>query len=194
MKTLLGLSVVAGVAGLLAQGPVQAETYDFTFTGGSSDPGVLGSGTFTTNAANDTVVSGSGAFSWGSSISEAADLVSGEGVAQALSYDNVFPLDASGGLLFQGTTDANFLFNIFAPTGTALGVGTGTGWASAQDGGGYYSGSLGFSGVCNNCVAEGSLTIASVPELSTWAMLGLGFVGLGLAAAGRGRKSVFSIG
>ena len=193
MKTLLGLSVAAGVAGVLAHGPVQAKTYDFTFTGGSSDPSVMGSGTFMTNAANDTVVSGSGVFSWGSSIDEAADLVSGAGIAQALSYDNVFPLDASGGVLFQGTTDTNFLFNIFAPTGTTLGVGTGTGWASAQDGGGYYPGSLGFSGVCSSCVAEGSMTIASVPELSTWAMLGLGFVGLGLAAR-RGRKSALAIG
>ena len=39
-----------------------AATYDFTFVGGKNDPTVSGSGTFTTNAANNLVISGSGTF------------------------------------------------------------------------------------------------------------------------------------
>ena len=35
---------------------------------------------------------------------------------------------------------------------------------------------------------SGTLSVAAVPELSTWAMMGLGFAGLGVAGRGRARR------
>ena len=71
------------------------------------------------------------------------------------------------------------------------GAGSATGWASAQDGGGaYYMGSLSFPGACNNCTAVGVMTITGVPEPGSWALMALGFAGLGYAATRRAsRKS-----
>ena len=97
-----------------------------------------------------------------------------------LSSDNVFPIDSSAGILFQGTSNTSFYANIFAPTGQTLGVGTSEAWFSAVNGAGYLFASLGFAGVCTNCVAEGSLTItAATPLPATWGMmlLGLGVLG-----------------
>ncbi len=175
-RVLLSLAIVG--LGLWAS-PANARTYTFTYAGGLDDPGVSGSGTFTTDAANDMVVSGSGTFSFGPFTDETVALVPGSGVVQSLSYDNVFPIDDASGLLFEGTTDPNFIVNIFAPAGYVLGVGASDAWSAAQDGGGFLSGSLGFAGFC--CVADGRLTIAGVPEPASWALMLLGFAGLGFA-------------
>ena len=176
---------------LLASAAI-AKTYDLTFTGNpSTDPSVSGTGTFTTNGANDLVISGSGIFSFDASSNEPATLVPGSGYiqGQALSYDNVFPIDATAGLIFEGTTDPNFIFNIYAPTGTSLGVGTATGWASAQDGGAFYDASLPFGSQCTNCTAQGSMTITGIPELGSWALMMLGLAGLGVVGYRRGSGS-----
>ena len=176
-----GSIMAAGVAAaLMVSSAARGATYDFTFTGGADDPTVRATGTFTTNAANDAIVSGSGIFSFDANTDEAATLVPGNGQIQDLTFDNVFPIDASNGILFQGETDKSFVFNIYAPTETILNVGVETAWASAQDGGGFLYASLSYSGACSNCTAVGSLTIG-VPEASTWAMLGLGFAALGFA-------------
>jgi PEP-CTERM motif len=99
-----------------------------------------------------------------------------------LSSDNVYPIDSSAGILFQGTGNTNFFANIFAPTGQTLDVGTSEAWFSATNGAGYLWGSLSFAGVCSNCVADGTLTITAVsatPLPATWGMtlLGLGVLG-----------------
>ncbi len=177
-RVLVGLGILG--LGLLAS-PANARTYTFAYSGGIDDPGVSGSGTFATNAANDMVVSGSGTFSFAPFTDESATLIPGSGVVQSLSYDNVFPIDDANGLLFKGTTDPSFIVNIFAPTGNALGVGASDAWSAAQDGGSFLRGSLGFGGFCRNCVADGRLTIASVPEPAAWALMLLGFAGLGFA-------------
>jgi len=158
-----------------------AATYDFTFVGGKNDPTVSGSGTFTTNAANNLVISGSGTF--------AIDMTSGQTTlfpvtadTAGLSSDNVYPIDSAAGILFQGTGNTNFFANIFAPTGQTLGVGTSDAWFSATNGSGYLWGSLGFAGVCSNCVADGALTItqvATTPLPATWGMMLLGLSILG---------------
>ena len=100
------------------------------------------------------------------------------------SSDNVYPIDSSAGILFQGTGNTNFFANIFAPTGQTLGVGTSDAWFSATNGAGYLWGSLGFAGVCSYCVADGKLTItqdnvSATPIPATWGMmlLGLGVLG-----------------
>lgn len=177
--------VLLTVAAMVAFGaPASAAIYDFTYSGGALDGTVSGSGTFVTDASNTTVLSGSGTFSFMTVTGQVSTLLAGSGTVAGLSYDNVFPIDSASGILFHGTTDPNFYFNIFAPTGYTLGLSVGpqNAWASATDGSGYLFGSLGFSGYCENCVANGTLTISAVPEPSTWAMMILGFLGVGFLA------------
>ena len=186
----IGLVAVAALFSFAV--PANANTYDFTYTGGPQDSTVRGSGVFTTNSAN-LVISGSGTFS--------IDSVSGQGTTlfpvtadtAGLSSDNVYPIDSAAGLLFQGTSNTNFFANIFAPTNQTLSVGTSDAWFSASNGAGYLLGSLGFAGVCSNCVAYGSLTITAVsasPLPASWGMmiLGLGVLGfMGFRAKPRTR-------
>jgi hypothetical protein len=183
-STLLGLAIAGMVSFAL---PARAAIYDFTLVGGPNDPSVFASGTFATNTTNDLVVSGSGTFSISPVSGEFSTFLPVSTTASFTS-DNVFPIDSAAGLLFQGTTDTNFFANIFAPTGNTLGVGTFDAWFAAVDGGGYLVGSLSFPGACNDCVADGLLTIAAVPEPSTWAMMILGFAGIGFAAYRRKSK------
>ena len=188
-------SAIAGAAlvGLAAfAGTAKAAVYDFTFVGGTSDPSVQASGTFTTNAADNIVVSGNGVFSDGGYVGEIALLLPGSSANTAgLSYDNVFPIDSTGGLLFQGAGDPNFYVNIFSPN-SPISVGTADAWLSAvEPSGNYLWGSLDYppgGGVCNNCIADGALTITAVPEPATWAMMLLGFAGLGFAGYRGSRK------
>ncbi len=176
---------LAVIAALISSAvPASALTYQFTFQGGPQDKSVSGSGTFTTNAANNLVISGSGAFS--------IDLVSGQTTlfpvtadTAGLSSDNVYPIDSTAGILFEGTSNSHFFANIFAPTGKTLGVGTSDAWFSATNGSGYLWGSLGFAGVCSFCVADGTLTItqvATTPLPATWSMMLIGLGVLGFMA------------
>jgi hypothetical protein len=188
-STLLGLGLTALVT---YAAPACATVYDFTFTGGIHDSLVSATGSFVTNGANDTVISGSTTFTFPTVIGQGATLLTGSGVvgSGALSYDSVFPIDASAGIIFEGDGNPAVYFNIFAPTGKALGPGSSEAWASAVNGnGGYLFGSMGFSGVCANCVADGTMTISAVPEPSTWAMMVLGFAGVGFLAYRRNSKS-----
>ena len=156
----IGLVVVAAV--ISSAVPASGTTYDFTYVGGPNDKTVSGSGVFTTNAANNLVISGSGIFSIGT-VSAGTTLFPVTADMAGLSSDNVYPIDSSAGLLFEGTSNSNFFANIFAPTGQTLGVGTSDAWFSATNGAGYLWGSLGFGGVCSNCVADGTLTITATP-------------------------------
>jgi hypothetical protein len=178
------IGAVAAIAAMIASGaPAKAAFYDFTFTGGAHDQGVSASGTFTTNDANNSIVSGSGIFSISPVSNQPATLFQATADTAGLSSDNVFPIDSSAGILFQGTGNTTFFANIFAPTGKALGVGTSDAWFSAViNGTGYLLGSLGFAGVCSDCVADGTLSITAVaatPLPATWGMMliGLGVLG-----------------
>jgi PEP-CTERM motif len=175
----VGTGVAAALAAvILFTVPAKAATYSFSYQGGVNDPTVSGSGTFTTNAANNLVIAGSGVFSMGS-VSGGTSLFPVTAYTAGFNSDNVFPIDSSAGILFEGTTNLNFFANIFAPTGTSLGVGASDAWFSATNGGGYLWGSLGFAGVCTHCVADGTLRISATPLPSTWGMmlLGLGVLG-----------------
>ena len=193
----LGLAI-AGMVSFAV--PASAEVYNFTFAGGPNDLAVNASGTFTTSG--NTVVSGSGIFEF-APVAGAPGLLFPAPGTVTLTSDNVFPIDSGAGILFQGTTDTNFFFNIFAPAGNALGLGVGTNeaWASAVDGGGFLFGSLSFPNTCSNCVADGALTITdagpsvttAVPEPSTWAMMILGFAGIGFMAYRRKPRSSFRL-
>lgn len=161
--------------------PANANNYEFTYQGGLHDLTVSGSGAFTTNSAN-LVISGSGTFSIDSVLGQGTTLFPVTADTAGLSSDNVYPIDSAAGLLFQGTGNTNFFANIFAPTNQTLSVGTSDAWFSATNGAGYLWASLGFAGVCSNCVADGSLTITAVsatPLPASWGMmiLGLGVLG-----------------
>jgi hypothetical protein len=172
-----------GMAGMISfANPASAAVYDFSFVGGLNDSSVSATGTFTTNSINDLIISGSGTFSIGAVAFQASTLFPATADTAGLSSDNVFPIDFTYGVLFHGSTDTNFYANIFAPTGQTLGIGVNDAWFSATENGQYLSGSLNFLPVCSNCVADGKLTIAAVPEPSTWAMMILGFLGLGFMA------------
>jgi PEP-CTERM motif-containing protein len=178
------IGAVAAIAAMFAFGaPAKAATYDFTFTGGAKDQGVSASGTFTTNDANNSIAFGSGIFSISPVSNQPAALFQATADTAGLSSDNLFPIDNSAGILFQGTGNTSFFANIFAPTGgAALGVGTSDAWFSAViNGAGYLVGSLGFDGVCSNCVADGTLTISAaatpLPATGGMMLLGLGVLG-----------------
>jgi hypothetical protein len=176
----MGWGAVAVAVMVSSAVPAKAAVYDFTYVGGVNDPGVSGSGTFTTNATDNLVISGNGIFSIGSVSGQGTTLFPVTADMSGLSSDNVFPIDSSGGILFEGTSNTNFYANIFAPTGNTLGVGTFDAWFSAVNGAGYLFGSLGFAGVCSSCVADGTLTVTSVsatPLPPAWTMM---FLGLGL--------------
>jgi hypothetical protein len=177
----IGLAAVAALISFAH--PACALTYDFKFQGGMNDPNVTGSGTFTTDPTNSLVVAGSGTFSV-DSLTGQTTLFPVTADTAGLSSDNVYPIDSSAGILFQGTSNTSFFANIFAPTGQTLGVGASDAWFSATNGSGYLWGSLGFAGVCSYCVADGTLTItqdnvSATPLPATWGMmlLGLGVLG-----------------
>jgi PEP-CTERM motif len=185
------IGAVAAVAAMIASGaPAKAAIYDFTFTGGPLDHSVSATGTFTTNDANTSIVSGSGTFSISPVLNQPATLFQATTDTAGLSSDNVFPIDSSAGILFQGTGNTSFYANIFAPTGLTLGVGVSDALFSAViNGAGYLVGSLGFDGVCSNCVAAGSLSItAATPLPATWGMMLLGLGVLGYAGYRRKRN------
>jgi len=177
------IGAVAAIAAMIASGaPAKAATYDFTFTGGANDQGVTASGTFTTNDANNSLVFGSGIFSISPVSNQPATLFQATADTAGLSSDNLFPIDNSAGILFQGTGNTSFYANIFAPTGQSLGVGTSDAWFSAViNGAGYLVGSLGFDGICSNCVADGTLSITAaatpLPATGGMMLLGLGVLG-----------------
>jgi hypothetical protein len=176
MRLRIGWVVAVLAATMASSVPARAMVYDFTFKGGAADKSVSGSGTFTTDATN-AVISGTGTFSI-DGVSGATKLYPATPYTAGFNSDNVFPIDATAGLLFEGTTNSNFFVNIFAPTGKILGVGTSDAWLSATNGSGYLLASLGFAGVCTSCVADGSLSItAATPLPASWTMM---FFGLGL--------------
>ena len=174
----IGAGALAIAAMMAFAVPATAATYDFTYKGGPNDKTVSGWGTFTTNAQNNLIISGTGFFSI-DSISGATSLFPVTAYTAGFNSDNVFPIDSTAGILFEGTSNTNFFANIFAPTGKSLGVGISDAWFSATNGSGYLWGSLGFAPVCSNCVADGTLRISATPLPSTLGMmlLGLGVLG-----------------
>ena len=91
--------------------------------------------------------------------------------------------------------DGSFIYNnLYYSSGMAFDV-DGVLFTTIQNPGGYWNlwgsspGDYSLwesSGSYNYPIAEsGTLSVAAVPELSTWAMLGLGFAGLGVAGRRR---------
>jgi hypothetical protein len=181
MKTAIASALVAGVAAFCA--PAQAKVWDFSFSG-SEDASISGSGTLTTGATGSpyTVTGATGAITDPSGTFTISGL-SGYAAADNLLY---FPPSAGswyvsfGGISF--TTSGGPDFNLG-------GVGTDASQFNVLNDSVLDPGGFAVSGGQTVGSYNITLSVTPVPELSTWAMLGLGFAGLGLVGV-RGRKAV----
>jgi hypothetical protein len=180
--------VSAGLAALSVRAPAQAATFDFSFVG-LDDPSIFGSGVLTTSnggspytvtGATGTITDPSGTFS--------ITGLSGYAGADNLLYDPPsagFWYVSFGGISFttNGAPDFNLggggtetpQFNVLNnsvlnPTGLPLGDGQTVGSYNID------------------------ITVTQIPESSTWAMLCLGFAGLGLVALRRRKAPVSALG
>jgi hypothetical protein len=173
------ITMVASTATLMlfTASPTSATVYKFTFE--SFDSELTATGEIKVNAADEvTAISGR--------ISGLADQAIGP----------VTPNPNFSGPAYS--PDGSFIYNnLYYPSEMAFDV-YGVLFATAQNPGGYWnlwgnspgSYSLWESTDSYNYPIEesGTLGVAAVPELSTWAMLGMGFAGLGVAAHGRARR------
>jgi len=158
------------IAGLLplaaARAPANAEVFDWSLTGPAPDLGGVpfpGSGTITASAAGDPGV-------W--DISAITGMVNGSDIAGTSSFEKADNKLFTNGFAFVSATGVSFetaagqsinIFSFFGqgtpPTGNAYGE-------IATNPGGF---------------GVGTFTLTPVPEASTWAMMAIGFAGLGLA-------------
>src|SRR5277367_5349706 len=156
-KTLTTMIASLATAMLLTASPTNATAYRFTFE--SFDSEVTATGEITVNAADEVIA------------------IAGEFSGPAYSPDGSFIYN-----------------NVYYPSGMTFDI-YGVLFATAQNPGGYWNlwgnspgdYSLWESASSYNYPIEesGTLSVAAVPELSTWAMLGLGFAGLGVAGRRR---------
>ena len=98
------------------------------------------------------------------------------------SLDQAYPIDAAYGLLFDvnTTTPVWGAYPLFAIWSNAPQDGYSAAFTGRVNGVEYYN-------------IQGSASVSAVPETSTWAMMMLGFAGLGFAAFRRGRKTSVAI-
>jgi hypothetical protein len=170
-------SLITMIAAMLfGVSTANATVYKFSFE--SFDAELTATGKITVNAAGDvTAVSGAISGLVDETISAVAGNPGFPGAAYspdgAFIYDNVYhasgmPFDVDG-LLFVTAQNPGGFWNLWgnSPGNYSL-------WASA--GGGNYP-----------IQESGNLSVAAAPELSSWAMLGLGFAALGLVGRRRRR-------
>ena len=175
-KTMTTTVASIATAILLTVSPANASVYRFTFE--SFDSELMATGTMTVSAAGEvTAISGQ--------ISGLVDQTIG-----SVTPNPNFPGPAY-------SPDGSFIYdNLYYSSGMAFDI-DGVLFATAQNPGGYWNlwgnspddFSLWESANSNGYPIEesGTLSVAAVPELSTWAMLGLGFAGLGVAGRARRR-------
>jgi hypothetical protein len=173
-KTLTTMIASIATAMLLTAATANATVYKFTFV--SFDSQLTAAGEITVNAADEvTAISGF--------ISGLADQT----------ITTVSPNPNFSGPAYS--PDGSFIYNnLYHPSGMAFDI-DGLLFATAQNPGGYWNlwgNSQGdyslweSSSPYNYPIQEsGTLSVAAVPELSTWAMFALGFAGLGLAGRRR---------
>ena len=177
MNKLVLMGLAAGMAALCAQ--AQAKTFEFSFAG-INDASVFGSGAFKTsdNGSPYTIVNASGSIV-APDVSAGTFTITGlspYASANQLLYYPTNPLvDFSG--ISVSTVGGDFNIFYYASAGNYGLI------ASPLNAGGY------IPGVYDPI----TLKISSIPELSTWVMIGLGFAGLGLAARRTRRTSISAI-
>jgi hypothetical protein len=169
-------TMIAGLvtAMLLNASGANAAIYKFTFE--SNDTALTATGEFTVNSANE-VTSVSGAISGLTNRSIS-------GVTSNPSFPNS-----------SYSPDGSFIYdNLYSATGNAFDY-SGLLFTTSGNPGGYWNlwstapGSYSLfesAGTQNYPIEEsGTLSVAAAPELSTWAMLAMGFAGLGLVGGRR---------
>ena len=174
-KALVTLAFSLALTALIPAPAANATIYTFTFE--SFDDTLSATGDFTVDASGE-VDSIAGTISGLVDQTISGIVANPSSPAAALSpdgsfiYDNLFFADSSpnlnsNGLLFTTVQDTTGYWNLWgnSPLNYSLYESVGPGNYAIQQ--------------------TGNLTVARVPELSTWAMLGLGFAGLGLMARWR---------
>jgi hypothetical protein len=171
------LRAIAAAAAIGAVAAMASAAHATSYVWSFSDATYSASGTLTTDPTNVLVVSGGGTIT-GPSLSDTLTLfpnptpgnqnVSPDG---NWFFDNVLPLDFFG-LLFTGAT--NPFYNVFANGG-----GGSLGISFADESTYNYDGGI-----------VGQLTVTAVPEPAAWAMMLLGFGGLGAALRSRRKLAV----
>ena len=175
-KTLKTIAASLVTAMLLMAPAANAAIYEFTFE--SFDDAITASGEITVNDAGEvTAISGKitgltdetiASITSNPNFSAPAYSPDGSFIYNNLYYTSGMALDVYG-LLFTTVENPGGYWNLWASSPGAYSL-----WESANS--------------YNYPIEEsGTLSVATVPELSTWAMLGLGFAGLGVV--GRGRAS-----
>jgi hypothetical protein len=171
------LTAAVLIAGLLplaaASSPASAEVFDWSLTGPSPDLGGVpfpGSGTITATPTGST-----GVFA----IDTITGMVNGSEITGTSTFDGANNLLFTNGFAFVGTSGIAFetaagqsvnIFSFFGqqtpPTGNAYGE---------------LTSNPGAFGVGTFTLTAATGTLSAVPEASTWAMMVIGFVGLGIA-------------
>ena len=166
----LGLASALSAAAFAAN----ALTYTFSYVDGADSV----SGFFVTDATG-TATSGFATFDTTELGDFSASLFPGAGSDSSFIYDNLFPVDNPGLLFENATTEINIFTNV--PILAGLG--------STPDVN-FYAGPIN-SGVYNISDTTGTLTIA-VPEPAVWAMMLVGFGGIGTTM--RRRRAIATAG
>ena len=177
-KTLVTTIAVLTTAMLFSMTSANASIYKFTFQ--SSDAALTATGEFTVDSA-EQVTNMSGAISG----------LTNQTIS-AVTANSSFPTASY-------SPDGSFIYNdVYHPTGMAFDI-NGVLFTTAQNPGGYWNlwgSSPGnytlyeSAGSYNYPIQEtGTLSVMGAPEPSTWAMLVLGFAGLGLVGRRRQRSA-----
>ena len=173
-KTMTTMIASIAAVTLLTASAASATVYKLTFEAFDSE--LTAAGEFTVNAADEvTAISGFISGLTDQTISSVSPNPNFSGPAYSL--------------------DGSFIYNnLYHPSGMSFDI-DGLLFASAHNPGGYWNlwgnspGNYSLwesAGSYNYPIQEsGTLSVAAVPELSTWAMFGLGFAGLGLACRRR---------
>jgi hypothetical protein len=176
--------LMAGAAMAIAAGMAAAAAHATSYTWTFSDATYSGSGTLVTDPTNTFAISGGGTLT-GPSLNDTLSLfpnptpgTQGTSPDGQWSFDNNIPVDFAG-LLFTGVT--NPFYNVFANGGGgSLGISFADGSVYNQD---------------NSIVGTLTVTAVSggVPEPATWAVMMLGFGGMGAVLRSRRKLAVAKI-
>jgi hypothetical protein len=161
----------AVIAAAAFSAPASARTWDFSFTDATGD---TASGQLTTSAAGDPYA-----------ISNISGLIDGSAITGLSSYagadNNLFfaggaPYADQGGISFTTASSVTYNWSNY-PSGSPGGIANSV---SDPNGNGC-------------CQAAFTSVVVGVPEPATWAMMILGFVGVGFMAYRRKAKPAFRI-
>jgi MYXO-CTERM domain-containing protein len=183
MKNMVFAGVMAGVAALACVAPASASVYDLTFTGtGISGELVLslanGTSPFKVSGASGTLDLGGTVYS----ISGLATYAGDDQTAYFPTSSSVSFVDFPG---ISAATTGGFALNLFAFSPTSYGVLLSDENASGNPYSGHY-----YSVTVTDTPPGASST---APEASTWAMMLVGFAGLGFVATRRRRTPIAAV-